>query len=155
MTGFTCLSPLEDSHMHAKSLLASSVAQTVKCLPAMQEALVWFLGGEHPLEKGMETPLQYSCLENPIDRGDNTQGCIESEATKRLTLSVLFHFSHAWPFATQWAAVILCHPLLLMPSIFPSIRVFSNESVLHIMAKVLELQLQHQSIQRIFRTVFL
>ena len=26
----------------------------------------------------------------------------------------------------------LCHPLLLPPSIFPSIRVFSNESVLHI-----------------------
>ena len=28
--------------------------------------------------------------------------------------------------------VILCRPLLLSPSIFPSIRVFSNESVLHI-----------------------
>ena len=27
--------------------------------------------------------------------------------------------------------LILCHPLLLLPSIFPSIRVFSNESVLH------------------------
>ena len=27
---------------------------------------------------------------------------------------------------------IFCHPLLLPPSIFPSIRVFSNESVLHI-----------------------
>ena len=27
--------------------------------------------------------------------------------------------------------LILCHPLLLPPSIFPSIRVFSNESVLH------------------------
>ena len=26
----------------------------------------------------------------------------------------------------------LCHPLLLLPSVFPSIRVFSNESVLHI-----------------------
>ena len=26
----------------------------------------------------------------------------------------------------------LCHPLLFLPSIFPSIRVFSNESVLHI-----------------------
>ena len=26
--------------------------------------------------------------------------------------------------------LILCHPLLLLPSIFPSIRVFSNESVL-------------------------
>ena len=28
--------------------------------------------------------------------------------------------------------LILCHPLLLLPSIFPSIRVFSDESVLHI-----------------------
>ena len=28
--------------------------------------------------------------------------------------------------------LILCHPLLLLPSIFPMIRVFSNESVLHI-----------------------
>ena len=28
--------------------------------------------------------------------------------------------------------LILCHPLLLQPSIFPSIRVFSNESVLRI-----------------------
>ena len=29
--------------------------------------------------------------------------------------------------------LICCHPLLLPPSIFPSIRVFSNESVLRIM----------------------
>ena len=29
--------------------------------------------------------------------------------------------------------LILCHPLLLLPSIFPNIRVFSNESVLCIM----------------------
>jgi len=28
--------------------------------------------------------------------------------------------------------LILCHPFLLLPSIFPSIRVFSNESVVHI-----------------------
>ena len=28
--------------------------------------------------------------------------------------------------------LISCHPVLLLPSIFPSIRVFSNESVLHI-----------------------
>ena len=28
--------------------------------------------------------------------------------------------------------LILCHPLLLLPSLFASIRVFSNESVLHI-----------------------
>ena len=28
--------------------------------------------------------------------------------------------------------LILCRPLLVLPSIFPSIRVFANESVLHI-----------------------
>ena len=35
--------------------------------------------------------------------------------------------------------LILCCPLLLLPSIFPSIRVFSNESLRH-MAKVLKLR---------------
>ena len=68
--------------------------------------------------------------------------------------------SRVWFFATPWTAarqaslsitnsrsppkpmsmesmmtsnhLILCHPLLLLPSIFPSIRVFSNESTLHI-----------------------
>ena len=29
--------------------------------------------------------------------------------------------------------LILCHPLLLLPSVFPSIRLFSNESALHIL----------------------
>ena len=43
--------------------------------------------------------------------------------------------------------LILCPPLLLLPSIFPSIRVFSKESVLHHVAKVLEFQLQTQSVQ--------
>ena len=41
---------------------------------------------------------------------------------------------------------ILCRHLLLLPSIFPIIRVFSNESALCIRwLQVLELQLQHQS----------
>ena len=68
--------------------------------------------------------------------------------------------SRVWLFATPWTAarqaslsitncwsspklisiesvmpsshLILCHPLLLLPSIFPSIRVFSNESALRI-----------------------
>ena len=40
--------------------------------------------------------------------------------------------------------LILCHPLLLLPSIFPSIRVFSHESAL-----------QHQSFQWLFRVDFL
>ena len=43
--------------------------------------------------------------------------------------------------------LILCHPLLLPPSIFSSMRVFSNESVIssHQVAKVLQFQRQHQS----------
>ena len=45
----------------------------------------------------------------------------------------------------QSSHLILCHPLLLLPLIFPSTRVFSNKSVLQI--KVLELQLQHHSFQ--------
>ena len=68
--------------------------------------------------------------------------------------------SHVWLFSTPWTTayqvslsitnfrsllklmsiesetppnhLILCHPLLLLPSIFPSIRVVSSESVLHI-----------------------
>ena len=43
------------------------MAQTVKSPPAMQETQVQSLGWEDPLEKGMATPLQYSCLENPTD----------------------------------------------------------------------------------------
>ena len=45
----------------------------------------------------------------------------------------------------------LCRPLLFLPSIFPSIRVFSSESVLHIRWR-LEFQLQHQSLQWTPRT---
>ena len=42
--------------------------------------------------------------------------------------------------------LILCHPLLLLPSVFPSSRVFSTESAsLYQVAKTLELQ--HQSFQ--------
>ena len=49
--------------------------------------------------------------------------------------------------------LILCHPLLLPPSIFPNIMFFSNESVFHIRwPKVLEFHLQHQSFQWTPRT---
>ena len=39
------------------------------------------------------------------------------------------------------------HPLLLLPSIFPSIRVFSNESALCMMWPKYQFHLQHQSFQ--------
>ena len=77
-----------------------------------------------------------------------------------VTFSSVQSHSHVQLFATPWTAarqaslsitnsqsllklmsiesvmtynyLILCHPLLLLPSIFPSIRVFSNESALRI-----------------------
>ena len=47
---------------------ASLVAQRLKRLPPMQETQVQSLGREDLLEKGT-TPLQYSCMENSMDRG--------------------------------------------------------------------------------------
>ena len=49
------------------SMGASQVAQNP---PATPETWVWSLGWEDALEKeGHGNPLQYSCLENPVDRG--------------------------------------------------------------------------------------
>jgi len=47
------------------------------------------------------------------------------------------------------------HPLLLLPSVFPSIGVFSNGLALSIRRLNIELQLQHQSFQWIYRIDFL
>ena len=85
--------------------------------------------------------------------------CIKTHVTLCLNISVQL-LSHVQLFVTPWTAacqaslsitnfrsllklmsielvmlsnhLILCHPLLLLPSIFPRIRVFSIESVLHI-----------------------
>ena len=45
------------------------VAQRLKRLPGMRETRVPSLGREDPLEKENGTPLQYSCLENPMEGG--------------------------------------------------------------------------------------
>ena len=52
--------------------------------------------------------------------------------------------------------LILCPPFLLLPEVFPSIRLFSKWVCFsQCVAKVLEFQLQHQSFQWMFRTDFL
>ena len=45
------------------------MAQVVKSLPAMWEIWVRSLGRGRSPEEGNGNPLQYSCLENPMDRG--------------------------------------------------------------------------------------
>ena len=41
----------------------------VKNLPAMQETWVQSLGWEDALEKEIDNPLQYFCLENSMEKG--------------------------------------------------------------------------------------
>ena len=48
---------------------ASLVAQMVKDLPIVQERWVRSLGQEDTPGEGNGNPLQYSCLENSMDRG--------------------------------------------------------------------------------------
>ena len=50
-------------------LWASLVAYLVKNLSAMQETWVQSLGREDSPRKRKGYPLQYSCLENSMDRG--------------------------------------------------------------------------------------
>ena len=106
-------------------------------------------------------PLQYTCLGNLMSEepgGLQSMGVTKSQTW--LGSSVQFSRSVVSYSATPWTAarqaflsithsrsllklmsigsvmpsnhLILFHPLLLLPSIFPSIRVLSNESVLHI-----------------------
>ena len=55
-------------------------------------------------------------------------------AAHQASLSIINSWSPPKPMSTESVMpsshLILCHPLLLLPSIFPSIRVFSNESTL-------------------------
>ena len=57
-------------------------------------------------------------------------------AARQTSLSITNSWSLPKPMSVESVMpsnhLILCHPLLLLPSIFPSIRVFSNESALRI-----------------------
>ena len=48
---------------------ASLIAQSVKNLPAMQETWGSIPGSGRSPGEGNVNPFQYSCLENPMDRG--------------------------------------------------------------------------------------
>jgi len=60
--------------------------------PAMRETQVRFLGQEDHSGEGNGDPLQYSCLENPMDKGawraTRSMGSQESSTTERLNHQV-------------------------------------------------------------------
>ena len=62
--------------------------------------------------------------------------CDPMNRARQASLSITNSQSLPKPMSTESVMpsshLILCHPLLLLPPIFPSIRIFSNESALHI-----------------------
>ena len=82
------------------------------------------LGSGRSTGEGNGNPLQYSCLEKSHGQGNlvgySPWGHKESDTTERLHLCLL----------SQWCKsnhLLLCLPLLFLPSVFPSIRVFSSK----------------------------
>ena len=61
--------------------------------------------------------------------------------------SLSFNISWSLLKLTSTESAILSNHLILLPPTFHSIRVFSNELTLYQVAKILELQLHHQSLQ--------
>ena len=73
--------------------------------------------------------IQFSCSVVSNSTTPWTAACQASlSVTNSLSLLKLMSIKLVMPSNN----LIFCHPLLLLPSIFPSIRVFSNASVLHI-----------------------
>ena len=83
--------------------VASLVGQRVKNLPAMQKTRVRSLGQEDPPGEGKGYPLQYSCLENPMNRRawPGSQRVRQNWATNTFTGSVIPHFGWENPIEEQ------------------------------------------------------
>ena len=104
------------------------VAQMVNSLPAMQKTWVPSLGQKDPLKKGMAVFVQ-SLNHVQFFVTLWTAACqaslsftINRSLLKLMSIELVMPSNH----------LIFCLPLLFLPSIFPSIRVFSNELALRI-----------------------
>ena len=107
----------------------------------------YFCYAKFPLEVSVQ--FSHSVVSDSVTRWTATRQANLSITNSRRLLKLMFI-----ELAMAANYLILCCPLL-PPSIFPSLRVFSNVSSSHQVARVLEFQLQHQSFQWIFRTDFL
>ena len=94
----------------------------VKHLPAMRETRVQSLGWEDLLEKGMAT--YSSTLAWRIPQSEEPGRARRASFTNSWSSLRLTSIESVMPSSP----LILCRPLLLLPPIPPSIRVFSNES---------------------------
>ena len=82
-----------------------------------------------PFQLQFSSSVQFSCsvMSDSLDPMDCSSQAYLSITNSQSLLRLMFIES-----VMPANHLILCHPLLLLPSIFTSIRVFSSESVLHI-----------------------
>ena len=146
-------------------------------MPWGSDSLHWLSGWAQLLQKLSQSSLMLTPSRNLLWR-EFWKTVLFSQVD--VLVSSVQSLSHVWLFATPWTAahqaslsitnsqsspkpmsiesvmpsnhLILCRLLLLLPSIFPSIRVLWLLSSSHQVAKVLEFQLQHQSFQWTPRT---
>ena len=100
-------------------------SSAVKNLSANAEDVVSIPGSEDSLQQEMANQLQYSCLGSPVGRG-TWWATIHHQLPEFTQIHV-----HQLGDAIQPSQPLVI-PFLFLPSIFPSVRVFSNESFLHI-----------------------
>ena len=128
------------------------------CLLCADPCSAWTLAGA--LGRGNSGSRLLLCRASRAARGLESATDTRYQTALVSRLSSLQSLSHVRLFGTPWTAarqaslsitnsqrllrlmsiesvmpsnhLILCRPLLLLPSIFPSIRVFSNDSALHI-----------------------
>ena len=119
---------------------------------------IGFIFSVFPVNCNLQDEYTFQLICNPLDMFGYTGD--KSKDTVPLKEVVIQLLSHVQLFATPWTAAyqaslcftisqsllkltsiesvmlsdhfILCHPLLLLPSVFPSIRIFSNESAVRI-----------------------
>ena len=108
-TTVECTLELDYLGVNYATYWASLVAQTVKNPPANAGDLGSIPSLGRSPEEGNGYPLQYSCPENPIDRGAwwaNLWGNKQSDMTERLTLSLSWHLAvRHW--ASYWTFLCL------------------------------------------------
>ena len=96
-------------------------------LPAILLLLVW----RAQLSPKATAVVQFSSVIQSCLTLCDPMDCSTTDFPVHHQLSELTQ-AHAHRVSDAVNHLILCHPLLLLPSVFPSIRVFSNESVLRI-----------------------
>ena len=101
----------------------------------------WFLLGEGlaPLTKGRKRTENFGRTLSPLFSSVQSLSCVQLFVTPwtAARLASLHQLPKLVQTPVYWVRMpsnhlILCHPLLLLPSVFLSIRVFSNESALFI-----------------------